>query len=89
MSHNGITFHFSSLFNLERFCSRIVSHETKINEMLSNKYKFNIKCDSIADLSLYMDIEKRGFLLTLESGEKVCRENLSLVLNGEIRTKRN
>lgn len=73
-----ICFVFSSERYLKKFTDELQENRLKISESLSNRFKYSIKCNLLADLKLYIDIEKRGFLL-LVNGEKVdCLENITL-----------
>jgi hypothetical protein len=76
-----ITFLFSSRNHMEKFKKSINDFRNITNEKLSKRYGFDIVNNTLADITLYMKIESRGFLLRLESGEFVCKENLTL--NGE------
>lgn len=75
---NRIVYVFSSDFYRKKFSEKLQENRVKISESLSNRFKYSIKCNLLADLKLYTDIEKRGFLILL-NGEKIdCLENITL-----------
>ena len=84
---NNITYIFSSDYYRKKFAERLQENRVKISNSLSNRFGFKIKCDLLADLKLYISIEKRGFLI-LVNGEKCdCLENI--ILDGQNLTTKN
>ena len=75
-----VIFSFSSKMYLTKFTQRLEKHRKTINESLSNRFRFCIRLDLLADIVLYCAIEKRGFHITTESGDIKCQN--SLLLNG-------
>lgn len=59
----SITFIFSSDLYRRNFISRMIENRENINASLSKRFGFTIINNKIADLRLYQNIEKRGFLL--------------------------
>lgn len=81
-SDKNITFVFSSDMHLQKFKERQKEHREKIAQSLSSRFNVHIKADVIADLMLYTQIEKRGFLIKNSEGvEFSCLKNIKL--NGE------
>ena len=86
-SFNGVRFIFSSIFHCKNFILQRGINLNKLNESLSNRFKFSINIPILSDLQLYSKIETRGFLIQNEKGEYLCKENL--ILSGEKVMKRN
>ena len=75
---NNITYVFSSEYYRKKFTERLQENRVKISNSLSNRFGFKIECDLLADLKLYISIEKRGFLI-LVNGEKAdCLDRIIL-----------
>lgn len=74
-----ILYRFSSIMNRNKFVAAIQDNRNKINDSLSNRFKFNIKNDILCDLALYTKVEKRGFYVRMEDEEITCQENLELI----------
>ena len=66
----SIVYVFSSELYKSKFSDKLQENRLKINESLTNRFGFCIKQDLLADLKLYLTIEKRGFLLYV-NGRKV------------------
>ena len=62
-TQNGVTFVFSSKLYKEKFESKLKEHRESINKSLSNRFRISIDVSTLADVVLYMKIEKRGFLI--------------------------
>lgn len=60
-SYDRLTFYFSSKYYLEKFKSMYVDYIKQETLKLSSKYKCCIYGDEMILLSLYKNIEKRGF----------------------------
>ena len=77
-----IEFYFSTELNLKKFRERIIENRKKINESLSNRFSLEIVNENLSDIILYRKIEKRGFLIVNDRGEKIEWPN-QIKLNGE------
>ena len=71
-------FVFSSEMNKERFINRIRDSREKIESSLTNRFKFKVINDIIADIVLYKSIEKRGFLIIVDGKEITCLQSITL-----------
>lgn len=74
----NIRFIFSSNLYRENFETRYMENREKINQSLSNRFGFNIKNNIIADLKLYITIEKRGFLIYKDGVKHECLKDITL-----------
>jgi hypothetical protein len=66
ISNTEVTFYFSSKFYLNKFMAEYQNHREKFAsrmEKLVNDSPFNV--NTLADIKLYKDIEKRGFFVKL------------------------
>lgn len=62
--YKGLSFKFSSEFNLKRFCARVENYIKE--ETLKLKYRYGnltINFDLYFAVSLYKKLERRGFLI--------------------------
>ena len=66
---DGVTFYFSSKRYLEKFMQNYKTNREEINSKLTQRYKFSIKLNKLADIYLYIQIEKRGFYIVDNAGE--------------------
>lgn len=73
-----ITFVFSSELYKTKFKEKLNDNRTQIDESLSRRFGVSVKADIIADLRLYTNIEKRGFLLIKDGVEVECRDKITL-----------
>lgn len=83
----GLTFVFSSDLHLTKFEERIQEHRNDFNLKIKARYRLEVDFKNFADIVLYKKIEKRGFLIVNEGGQKICQENL--ILDGEKVTPKN
>lgn len=75
---DSITFVFSSEYNRNRFCAKLVENRNYHNDSLSKRYGFEIQNDVLCDVKLYSQVEKRGFLILVD-GEKIeCLTKVNL-----------
>jgi hypothetical protein len=74
----SIRFVFSSNLYRSNFESRYQENREKINQSLSNRFGFHIKNNIIADLKLYISIEKRGFLIYKDGEKFECLKDITL-----------
>ena len=81
------TFVFSSESHKIKFIERQKKQREKISESLSNRFNFVVECNIIADILLYREIEKRGFLIITDEGIEIECQN-SIKLGGQTLTKR-
>lgn len=77
-SDTEIRFIFSSNLYRQNFESRYFENREKINQSLSNRFGFNIRNNIIADLKLYITIEKRGFLIYKDGVKHECLKDITL-----------
>jgi hypothetical protein len=66
ISNSEITFYFSSKFYLNKFMAEYPDHREKFQNRMETLLKdspFNV--NTLADIKLYKDIEKRGFFVKL------------------------
>lgn len=75
---NTIEFVFSSQLYVEKFASKYKENREKINQSLSNRFGFHITNDILADLKLYITIEKRGFLIYKDGIKFECLNDITL-----------
>ena len=83
---NGTKYYFSSKLHADKFRERLEDKRNQVNYSLSNRFNMHIKLDAIADIMLYVSIEKRGFYILTEGGAAECLS--SILLNGEKLTLR-
>lgn len=82
-----ITFVFSSNLYKTNFEKRLLENRETINNSLSKRFGVNIRADKIADLRLYQNIEKRGFLLYKGLVKVECLNDI--ILDGQKMTLQN
>jgi len=73
-----ITFKFSSKLYKDNFKNKLKLNRDNVNNSLSKRFGFSIKCDKISDLKLYSSIEKRGFLIETKEGIYQCLNTIEL-----------
>lgn len=73
-----VTFHFSSELYRIKFNSRCGEHRRMICDSLSKRFGFTVKSDLIADLRLYSNIEKRGYLISIDGEYIECQNDIIL-----------
>ena len=73
-----ITYIFSSNLYKENFKKRLSDNREVINTSLSKRFGVNIINNKIADLRLYQNIEKRGFLLYKGQVKIECLRDITL-----------
>lgn len=85
---DGLQFVFSSENHVKKFNERLSRSREKISSSLSNRFNIFIQCNGIADIVLYTEIEKRGFLIITAEGEKItCLSKVQFV-GGRLTKKR-
>lgn len=84
----GLWFVFSSENHIKKFKERLDKSRDKISASLSNRFNIFIQCDAIADIMLYREIEKRGFLIITAEGEKITCLNKVQFVGGKLTKKR-
>ncbi len=82
-----ITYVFSSNLYKQKFFKQFIQNRKKINEAITKRYGIEVIFDRLADIRLYSTIEKRGFLILLDDGEKVKWLN-NIILDGNKVTMR-
>ena len=75
---NSIIYNFSSEYNKERFINRLVSNREYINNSLSNRFGVTTYFPELCDIKLYSIIEKRGFLIQVNSEYYKCLDKVVL-----------
>lgn len=68
-TYDNLTFYFSSNFYLEKFKKEYVSYIKNETLKLSHKYHCHIYGDEMILLSLYKNVEKRGFRVEYKKHE--------------------
>ena len=74
----GIVYHFSSLKHKEKFIENVRIKEDWLCDSLSRRFHFMIDARLIADMQLYLQIEKRGFYVVIDSEVIKCPSELVL-----------
>lgn len=77
-SDAAIKYMFSSQLYAEKFSMKLKENREKINQSLSNRFGFKITNDKLADLKLYITIEKRGFLIYQDGTKIECLNTVQL-----------
>ena len=72
-----LEFVFSSELYMNIFERKVEENREKINESLSKRFGYEIEVNKLADLKLYVQTEKRGFLI-LGKEEFNCLNNIKL-----------
>ena len=77
---NGLQFKFSSARHLEKFMTEVRIREEWLTDSMSRRFKVRVECAILADIQLYMQIEKRGFYIYDEKNgvEYTCLQQLEL-----------
>ena len=74
-----VTFVFSSDLYRRKFNERREEMRKQIEEVLTRRYKVRADVTELADVQLYKQIEKRGFLIYHNDEEATCLEHLKFV----------
>ena len=74
-----LCFHFSSLFNKERFMKNVETYVNIEGMKIINKYQLQIDIREYLAIAFYKKIERRGFYIS-KSGE-VIPESFKITLN--------
>lgn len=61
-----VKFMFSSQLNRDKFVDRMNVNRQQINRSLSNRFKFDIQYNILCDITLYNNIENRGFYIVVD-----------------------
>jgi hypothetical protein len=77
----GLLLYFSSDLHMLKFLDKKEAHRKEINDKMTSRFRIEIRLNTLADIILYQKIETRGFYITDEKGNELCRENL--ILSGE------
>lgn len=85
---DGLQFVFSSENHVKKFKERLDKSRDKISVSLSNRFNIFIQCNGIADIVLYTEIEKRGFLIITAEGEKITCLNRVQFVGGKLTRKK-
>ena len=80
-----VTFYFSSDLHLCKFQDQYLSYRKEFNLKMKVHYKLDSDLNTYADVVLYKQIEKRGFYIVNEGGQKIWEA----LLNGEKVTPKN
>jgi hypothetical protein len=73
-----IEYVFSSELYKDIFMKKQYENRVKINESVSKRFGFTIVNNLLCDLKLYMQTEKRGFLIISNDRNITCLDNLKL-----------
>lgn len=74
----SVIYYFSSNLYLRNFKTRMQQNRKAINDSLSKRFNFAFKSDVLADMKLYITIEKRGFLIEKNSEKIECLKDIIL-----------
>lgn len=70
-SNRGVALFFSSTFYLGKFLNEYHEHRQVFRERISRAMNVNnMNTDLLADITLYTEIEKRGFRAMIKQGSK-------------------
>lgn len=69
IDYANICFHFSSLFNKNRFNKNVNLYVNEEELKIRNKYQLEIDMHKYLAIAFYKKIEKRGFYITFENNE--------------------
>ena len=86
-NEHKLTFIFSSNFNKQRFKISLKENRDNLENLFSKRLGFTPHLSSFYDIALYLRIERRSFLLRLESGEYICQNDLILDGDKAVRIK--
>lgn len=76
ISNSEVTFYFSSEFYLTKFMDSYQEHREQFNKVIEKSIVSNpLNMDTLADVSLYKQIEKRGYFVRLK-GAKITWDDL-------------
>lgn len=80
VSYNNteLRFVFSSDLYKRNFETKLEEHRDKINTSLSKRFGFRIENNLLADIKLYITIEKRGFLIYQDGVKVECLKSIKL-----------
>jgi hypothetical protein len=81
LNSSGLIFYFSSKLYKNMFIRDRNKHRLYTKQILKNKIGLNADINTIADISLYKKIEKRGFYILNEWGAEVWPK--IVILDGE------
>lgn len=74
----GIVYHFSSMKHKDKFIENVRIKEDWLCDSLSRRFHFRIDARVIADMQLYLQIEKRGFHVVIDGEVVTCSSELVL-----------
>ena len=86
ITNNVMTFFFSSEFYRSKFLSDYKLNRKEFNHFFSKKMSktsdktIQLNFDLISDLSLYCQIEKRGFRVLTKGGDMTCQKAFQYAL---------
>ena len=83
----GYTYVFSSRLYKDKFLARYKENRETINHSLSHRFGFNIEVNVLADMALYMKIEKRGFLVVESNGRQYESHEEFVLANAHLCSK--
>ena len=83
-----IIYYFSSMMYKTKFIAKKCEFREKINKSLSSRFGYEIKNNLLSDLKLYLQIEKRGFLIANSNGDIIDCKKL-IILDGQKVIKKN
>ena len=85
---DGLWYIFSSENHVKKFKERVDKSREKISTSLSNRFNIFVQCNGIADIMLYREIEKRGFLIITAEGERITCLNKVQFVGGKLTKKK-
>lgn len=76
--NDSITYTFSSKLYENIFMNKLEENRKTINDSLSKRFGFRVENNKLCDLKLYDKVEKRGYLIEVESEIITCPEEVKL-----------
>ena len=73
---DDLTFIFSSKLHVKKFRERYPDNRIAFQEKLSQRWGITCNVNTFADILLYQEVEKRGFLLRNQFGQFIDYEEL-------------
>lgn len=78
---------FSSRVHMEKFSKQLYENRGVVSYSITNRHKFVIRLENVADMILYNKIETRGFYIIHKGEPYTCKKEIIFV--GDNLTKKN
>lgn len=76
MQHNGLIYYFSSQFNETRFLNNVDNFIKMETLKMQSRYNVKSNWSLLLAISFYKKIEKRGFRIEDDSGNRISSEDI-------------